>query len=173
MIDVTLLPDDDLTALLDAARAEHQKRWDLRQAYAAAPGLQAGYLESIGRGPGAPWQPVTGYENAYPLGHLVTHDGAEWTATRDDATGEPGRSDDWRKVTAPGAIPEWVQPQGYLGAYDPGAIVQHKGHVWRNDHVDGQGNGLPNAWEPGTTGAQWTDLGPVDEYNTKSEGDNQ
>ena len=64
MIDVTQLPDDDLTALLDAARAENQKRWDLRQAYAAAPGLQVGYLESIGRGEGEPWQPVTGYENA-------------------------------------------------------------------------------------------------------------
>ena len=165
MIDVTQLDDDALTALLDAARAEYQKRWDLRQAYAAAPGLQVGYLESIGRGPGQPWQPVTGYENAYPKDYLVTHDGKEWTATRDGATGEPGKSGDWREVTPEGVIPAWAAPHGYEDAYDPGAIVTHDGHVWRNDHNAG------NAWEPGTTGSQWTDLGPVDEYNP--EGDDQ
>ena len=170
MLDVTLMSDDDLQALLDQARAEYQKRWDLRQAYAAAPGLQTGYLESIGRGPGQPWQPVTGYQNAYPLGYLVTHDGKEWTATRDGATGTPGESPDWQQV--PGTDPEtgeteilpWVQP--HAGSeYEPGALVTYGGHVWRNDHTG------PNGWEPGTTGAQWTDLGPIDGYNP--EGDNQ
>lgn len=38
-----------------------------------------------------------------------------------------------------------------------GALVTHHGHVWRNDH------GAGNAWEPGTTGSQWTDLGPAEQ----------
>ena len=157
MFDVTTLTDGELAALLDAARAEHFRRRDLANAVEAFPEMREAYLDSIGRGQGEAWQEVTGYENAYPEGWTVTHNGSEWVSLINGNTLEPGVSG-WREVLPENVLAEWQAPAGYQDAYEPGAIVTHQGHVWRNDHTAG------NAWEPGTTGSQWADLGPNDEY---------
>lgn len=153
------LTDAQIVEQINALRVEQDRRATLLQALQGEPALMAAYQESLGRVDGAQWQKPTGYHNAYMKGQVVTWEGQEWEARRDGAIEMPGMSDDWRLIQPPGVIPEWVQPSGYLGAYDPGAIVQHNGHVWRNDHNAG------NAWEPGTTGAQWADLGPIEDYN--------
>src|SRR5690606_4415762 len=109
-----------------------------------------------GQEQGQPWRPVTSYVDAYPLGWEVTHNGKTWVALREGASGEPGVvTGDWQEKQEPGEIVDWVQPQAG-SEYPVGAIVRHNGHLWRNDHTG------PNGWEPGTTGSQWTDLGPTD-----------
>lgn len=102
---------------------------------------------------GLEWVQPTGYQNAYRQGSTCTHNGKTWKASRDGATGEPGvETADWVEVVPEGVIPEWVAPHAGQ-EYPPGAKVTHNGHLWRNDYA------LPNGWEPGVTGSQWTDLG--------------
>ena len=105
---------------------------------------------------GQPYVAPTGYQNAYAKDTTCTYAGKTWRALRDGAVGVPGESPgDWQQVAGPGEIVDWVQPQAG-SEYPVGAIVRHNGHLWRNDHTG------PNGWEPGTTGSQWTDLGPTD-----------
>lgn len=49
------------------------------------------------------------------------------------------------KVSPPGVIPAWVQPQGAHDAYAIGAIVTHNGQNWRNTSA-------ANVFEPGVFG---------------------
>jgi hypothetical protein len=49
----------------------------------------------------------------------------------------------WLARSAPGVIPEWVQPTGAHDAYDLGDIVTHNGKTWRS-LIDA------NVWEPST-----------------------
>ena len=52
------------------------------------------------------------------------------------------------------AYPEWVPWDGISSDYQPGAIVQHNGKLWRSDY-SGQ-----NVWEPGTVGTKglWVEV---------------
>jgi len=54
----------------------------------------------------------------------------------------------WLIKSAPGVIPEWVQPTGAHDAYALDAIVTHNGSTWKS-LVDA------NVWEPGTNAALW------------------
>ena len=154
MIEVASLSDEDLAALLDAARAEYQRRRDLTSAIGSTPGLIDAYLTSTGREMGEEYVPPTGYHDAYPRGWDVRNGGDVWTATRDGARGIPGESVDWVRKTPKNEIPTWVPVQAGM-EYAVGAIVSHKGRLYRNDHTG------PNGWKPGTTGSQWTDIGPA------------
>ena len=49
----------------------------------------------------------------------------------------------------PNVVVEWVQPESTNG-YPKGQLVTHGGKIWKSD-VDN------NVWEPGTTGAPWTE----------------
>lgn len=154
MIDVASLSDDELAAVLDLARAEYQRRRDLTAALDTTPGLIEALLSATGRENGANYVPPTGYHDAYPKGWEVSDDGAEWIATRDGARGVPGEGFDWVRKTPKNGIPIWAPVQaGSERAV--GVIVSHKGRLHRNDHTG------PNGWEPGTTGSQWTDIGPA------------
>lgn len=56
------------------------------------------------------------------------------------------------RVTPPGVILAWVQPQGAHNAYQFGSKVTHNGKTWEStvaDTVDGKGQ---NVWEPGVYG---------------------
>ena len=103
---------------------------------------------------GEEWVQPTSYLDVYMKDAVVTHSGKTWTSNIDNNALEPGVSG-WTEVLPEGEYPDWVQPQGYQDAYEPGTIVKYQGHLWRNDHIGG------NAWEPGTPGAMWTDLGPT------------
>lgn len=55
----------------------------------------------------------------------------------------------WKVYTAPGEIPDWVQPTGAQDAYNTGDKVRHVEKIWESD-VDA------NVWEPGVYG--WTEV---------------
>lgn len=156
------LTDQQIVVVLSSARAEQYRRQTIAGAVNAVPEIRGALLAAEGQESGGPFVPPTGAHNAYPKDWIVTHDGKEWEATREGAHGVPGESGDWRQVAEEGEILEWVAPTGAHNAYDPGSLVVHNGHVWRNDHTS------PNGWEPGTTGSQWTDLGPVEDYEEEA-----
>ena len=146
MIDVVPLSDDDLAALLDAARAEYQRRRDLTSAIDSTPGLIEALLTTTGREPGAEWvQPLGAFE-AYSEGWEVTHDGKTWVSLIAANVWVPGETG-WREIPSEGNIPDWVQPTGAHDAYKQGDQVTHKDGVWTSD-------GDSNIWEPGVYG--WT-----------------
>ena len=58
----------------------------------------------------------------------------------------------WVIKSAPGVIPEWVQPSGAHDAYNIGDKVTYNGHIWESS-ID------ENVWSPSDYPAGWTDLG--------------
>lgn len=151
---LTDLADADLYTATQKLGAEMQRRHTMASAETIIGQANRDWLGAAGREPGQPWIQPTGYHDAYPHGWEVTHGGKTWTSTRNGASGVPGESPDWREVATEGQVLDWSQP--HAGSeYPVGAIVRHNGRIWRNDHV------TVNGWEPGTTGSQWTDLGPA------------
>lgn len=148
-VDVESITDDELAVLMTAVYDEHARRRALVTAFDADPSLGVLYLENNGREEGAPYKQPTGAHNAYPLGHRVTHDGKTWVAQRDGSVGVPGESAEWGEELEEGEYPQWVQPLGSVGAYDPDVVVKHGGKLWRN------GLTVVNVWEPGTPHSGW------------------
>ncbi len=60
----------------------------------------------------------------------------------------------WVIKSAPGVIPEWVQPAGSHDAYNIGDKVTYNDHIWESK-IDA------NVWSPSAYPAGWTDLGAV------------
>ena len=58
----------------------------------------------------------------------------------------------WVIKSAPGVIPEWVQPAGAHDAYNIGDKVTYNGHIWESS-IDA------NVWSPSAYPAGWNDLG--------------
>lgn len=154
--EIETLSDEELFALRDDVLKEVSRRASLANAKQAVERANLDYLEASGVVPGGLWRQPTGYHDSYPLGWEVEHNGKAWISLRAGASGEPGVvTEDWKEKQEPGQIVDWVQP--HAGSeYPVGALVRHENRIWRNDHSG------PNGWEPGTTGAQWTDV--TDEY---------
>lgn len=147
IVDVSKLSDDDLAALLDAARAEAQKRRALREAQDATPDLSEALQAVLGRSPGDEWEQPLGAHDAYPEGWEVGHGGKRWVSLLPANVYEPGDSG-WRELPdEDGTPPEWVQPSGAHDTYRAGEMVTFDGAIWMSD-VDN------NAWQPGDYG--WT-----------------
>lgn len=150
---LTELADDELDALRVEVLIEQERRAALVNIPLQMEAANRAYLAAEGVTEGAPYDAPTGYQNAYPLGFTVTHNGKTWKASRNGATGEPGVVlGDWTEVVPENVVPEWRRPQAGQ-EYAPGAVVSHNGRLWKNTHTG------PNGWEPGTQGAQWTDIG--------------
>ena len=96
----------------------------------------------------------TSYHNAYLKDVLVTKDGKTYRSTRNGANGIPGESPDWIQEPDGDEVLEWEQRKAG-SKYPVGSIVSLAGRLYRNDHTG------PNGWKPGTTGSQWTDIGPA------------
>ena len=154
MIDVTSLSDEELATLLDEARLEYQRRRDLTSAIDSTPGLIEALLTTTGREPGAEYVPPTGAHDAYPKGWTVRQNRKTYRSTRNGAKGIPGESPDWILEPDGDEVLEWEQRQAG-SEYPVGSIVSLEGRLYRNDHTG------PNGWKPGTTGSQWTDIGPA------------
>lgn len=151
--EIGALDDAEFLVVWEAVRQERERRDVLASIEANLQILTEQYQSAAGihQEPGAPWQPVTSYLNAYPLDFEVTHADKRWVSTRHGASGEPGQSPDWIEVRVEDEIQDWV-PVLAGQEWPVGAIVKHNGYYWRNDHV------APNGWEPGTQGSQWTRL---------------
>ena len=144
-LDVTRLPDDELAALLDAARDEYQRRQAITTALNDAPELIPAYQAVVeGRSPGDPWQQPLGAFDAYPEGWEVEHGGRAWVSLIPANVYEPGVSG-WRETTADGSPAEWVQPTGAHDAYMRDDKVTYEGETWTStlDH---------NVYRPGEYG---------------------
>ena len=143
MIDVAALSDDDLAALLDAARTEYQRRQNLVAAVEAAPEFADAMQAALGRTPDTPWVQPLGAFDAYPRDWVTPHKGKTWVSLVDENVWEPGVTG-WREQTN-GTPPQWVQPTGAHDAYKTGDTVAHKDAEWTSN-IDG------NVWEPGVYG---------------------
>lgn len=161
MIDLKDLTLNELQELLGNAQEELAARTLAEQYSAKIDQVIREYSNAAGRdlAEGAEYVAPTGAHDAYPKGSIVTHDGKTWKATRAGANGEPGESPDWIEVVPEGVIPQWEQRHAG-SAYEPGALVEHDGHVWRNDL-----DAVENGHMPGVPHSGWTDLGPVDDYD--------
>lgn len=154
-MDFSSMTDTEVAALHRDVTAEHRRRQTIALAPARIGAVSRQVLAAEGVSMGDPWRQPTGYHDAYPSGWQVTHNGKTWVALRNGASGEPGVvTGDWQEYQEPGQVVDWVQPQAG-SEYPVGALVRHNGRIWENTHT------APNGWEPGTTGAQWTDMGPA------------
>ena len=96
------------------------------------------------------WVQPTGAHDAWPLGAVVTYNGALYESVVDANVWVPGSDPSlWRLIQEESSEPTiaaWVQPTGGHDAYAAGAEVMHNGQHWINTHGDG------NVWEPGVYG---------------------
>lgn len=92
------------------------------------------------------WTQPTGAHDAYPLGHIVSHNDKLWQSNHPANVWEPGTGNLWTLLTEEDeGIPDWVQPQGAHDAYMAGDEVMHNGQHWISD-IDN------NVWAPGVYG---------------------
>lgn len=102
--------------------------------------------------PQAPeWRKPTGYQNVYPKGAAVTHNGQEWESLIAANNEEPGADRTnryWAPFAAGDGPAEWSQPMpGGHRPYGKGEKCIHGGQTWRSK--------VPlNVWEP-AAGALW------------------
>lgn len=140
-------PDDGLTGLLEAIRAEQQRRWTLDHAEAQADQLAQDYQAAVGRHDGDAWTQPTGAHDAYRREAQVTHGGKTWVSLVGANVWEPGVSG-WREVVEDGGVPEWAQPTGGHDAYKKGDRVSFEGQVFESV-IDA------NVWSPAEHPAGW------------------
>lgn len=106
-------------------------------------------LAAAGQVEGGQWVQPTGYENAYPNGWVVMHNGHEWTSNYVGNILEPGVSG-WTMTPVEGeAPPEYKDPAGYLDVYNTGDLVMFEGDVYRclQDGVSWSPAVAPTVWE--------------------------
>ena len=153
-MDYTTLTDSELQEIFHAATEETSRRNLITAALQRELILQTGYLAALGRADGEAYVPPTGAHDAYPKDWTVRQIGKTYRSTRNGANGIPGESPDWILEPDGDEVLEWEQRQAG-SEYPVGSIVSLAGRLYRNDHS------RPNGWKPGTTGSQWTDIGPA------------
>jgi hypothetical protein len=136
------MPDDEFDALYLEVVVEKQRRMTLASIPQQVADLNAQFLDAEGAEQGDPWRRPTGAHDAYPLGWVVTHDGATWESLVAANVWEPPMN--WRELV-PGGCPAWVQPTGQHDAYNEGDCVTHDGGSWVS-LIDA------NVWPPGVHG---------------------
>lgn len=136
-IDWASLTDEELDQVQSEAHTETARR----RIPVEMNRLNAEYITGQGLVSGDPWRAPEGSHDAYPLGWVVTHNGATWQSLVAGNVWEPPTS--WREVTE--GVPAWVQPTGAHDAYKIGDEVTHVEKTWVST-VDN------NVWEPGVYG---------------------
>lgn len=141
--------DTELEKTRQAIVKEQERRRTLANAGQAMDDIARSVLAASGQVVGGEWQAPTGYENAYPKGWVVTHNGNEWTSTYSGNTLEPGVSG-WTQTVEEGeAPPEYKDPAGYEDAYNTGDLVMFEGAVYRakQDGITWSPSVAPTVWE--------------------------
>ena len=155
--DLTALPEEELYELLNAVRAEAERRRTIVQTMSEIDRLSRDYSTAVGKVEGDPWEIPEGGVG-FPKDWIVQHNGKTWRSTTPGNVWEPGVSG-WREVApeseggTPAAPPEWVQPTGAHDTYKTGDMVTWQGRVYRSNR-DG------NVWSPSALPSGW-DLVPT------------
>lgn len=148
-MDITDATDAELRQLKVIIDGELSRRRTLATGADQMDKLVRDMLSASGQVEGGEWVQPTGYENAYPKGWVVTHNGNEWTSTYSGNTLEPGVSG-WTMTPVEGEPPaEYKDPQGYQDAYNEGDLVTFEGNVYRarQDGVSWSPSVAPTVWE--------------------------
>lgn len=159
LLDFSDYSDEDLKLVAEAATKEIEARKVLREApivaEATARSYQMAVVRNVPAGETVDWTQPTGAHDAYPKGWRVKHNGKIWWSTIPANVWEPGVTG-WTEERSDGGYPLWIQPMGAHDAYKVGAIVEHKGTLWRNTSDN-------NVWEPGVFGWEQYDPAAVPE----------
>lgn len=141
--------DQELEQYRQAIVTEQERRRTLATGADQMDKLVRDMLAASGQVEGGVWVQPTGYENAYPKGWVVMHDGNEWTSTYAGNTLEPGVSG-WTMTPVEGeAPPEYKDPAGYQDAYNTGDLVTFEGAVYKclRDGTTWSPAVAPSVWE--------------------------
>ena len=155
--------DDALTGLLEAVRAEQQRRWTLDNAEAEAEKITVRYhyaveaaLPPLAEGEHRAWKQPLGAHDAYPRGAVVAHDGKIWESLHPANAWAPGTDTRlWKDVTAAPPAPEPVPtgPEFKAGeAVKAGDIRTYQGVAYRVV----QAHTTAAHWAPPLVPALWT-----------------
>ena len=148
-MDIGSVSDAELRQLKRMIDNELERRRTLEQVPDQMDKLVRELLAASGQVEGGQWKQPTGYENAYPKGWVVTHNGHEWTSNIAGNTLEPGVSG-WTMTPVEGEPPpEYKDPQGYQDAYNEGDLVTFEGDVYRclRDGTTWSPRVAPTVWE--------------------------
>lgn len=149
MTDLTDYTEEDLEQLRVKVVAEQNRRWTISTVPDQMDRLVRDLLAASGQVEGGEWVEPTGYENAYPPGWKVTHNGNEWTSLYAGNILEPGVSG-WKMTPVEDeAPPEYKDPAGYLDVYNTGDLVTFEGEIYRakQDDISWSPAVSPTAWE--------------------------
>ena len=148
-MDIGSISGTELNQLKQMVDAEIRRRQTLASVPDQMDKLVRDMLAASGQVEGGAWVEPTGYENAYPKGWVVTHNGHEWTSNIAGNTLEPGVSG-WTMTPVEGEPPpEYKDPQGYQDAYNEGDLVTFEGDVYRclRDGTTWSPRVAPTVWE--------------------------
>lgn len=148
-MDIGSVSDAELRQLKRMIDGELSRRETLASVPDQMDKLVRDMLAATGQVEGGEWVQPTGYENAYPKGWVVTHNGHEWTSNIAGNTLEPGVSG-WTMTPVEGEPPpEYKDPQGYQDAYNKGDLVTFEGDVYRclRDGTTWSPRVAPTVWE--------------------------
>lgn len=141
MAEVEKLPLEDMQRLQTAVETATRNRYVLVHAEEQVDSLNRQVSEEMGRELGDPWTAPTGAVDAYAIGAVVEHNGAQWRSLIPGNVWEPGVSG-WREIAADEAVPPaYVPPTGSHDAYQKDDRVSWDGSIWRS-RIDG------NVWTP-------------------------
>ena len=148
-MDITDATDAELRQLKTMIDTELSRRETLASVPDQMDKLVRDMLAASGQVESGEWVQPTGYENAYPKGWVVTHNGNEWTSTYSGNTLEPGVSG-WTMTPVEGEPPaEYKDPAGYQDAYNEGDLVTFEGNVYKclRDGTTWSPSVAPTVWE--------------------------
>lgn len=139
---------EELTQLIEAIKAERDRREYLANAPAILKELNQKSLAAEGIAFGEAWRQPTGAHDAYPEGWEVTLDGKQYISDLNGNVWKPGVSG-WKPKQLPGEdAPAWTQPTGAHDAYKMGDKVVFDGKLYES-LIDG------NVWSPSGYPAGW------------------
>lgn len=141
MAEVEKLPLEEMQRLQAEVEAATRNRYMLAHAEEQIDKLNRQVSEEMGRELGDPWATPTSAVDAYAIGAVVEHNGAQWRSLIPGNVWEPGVSG-WREIAAGEVVPPaYVPPTGAHDAYQKDDRVSWNGSIWRS-RIDG------NVWTP-------------------------
>lgn len=162
MSEVKELSLEDMQRLQAAVEIATRNRYVLVHAEEQVDKLNRQVSEELGRKLGDPWAAPTSAVDAYAIGAVVEHNGAQWRSLIPGNVWEPGVSG-WREIAAGEVVPPaYVPPTGAHDAYQKDDRVSWNGSIWRS-RIDG------NVWTPRAHPQGWVEEARIPEGQEPTE----